>query len=63
MVDHGAGRDAEALRDFRGAAGSPQKYIAKYAADPAAAKLLAADGFKVEWIDYDWTLNGAPPRR
>lgn len=49
--------------DFRGPAGSPQKYIAKYAADPAAAKLLAADGFKVVWIDYDWSLNGMPPRR
>lgn len=47
--------------DFRGPAGSPQKYIARYAADPAAAKLLAADGFKVEWIDYDWSLNGTPP--
>lgn len=49
--------------DFRGPAGSPQKYIAKYAADPAAAKLLADDGFDVEWIDYDWSLNGAPPRK
>jgi hypothetical protein len=49
--------------DFRGPAGSPQKYIAKYAADPEAAKLLAADGFKVEWIDYDWSLNGTPPRK
>lgn len=49
--------------DFRGPAGSPQKYIAKYAADPEAVKLLAADGFKVEWIDYDWSLNGTPPRK
>ena len=48
--------------DFRGAAGSPQKYIARYVADPEAAKLLAADGFKVEWIDYDWSLNGTPPQ-
>jgi hypothetical protein len=48
--------------DFR-PAGSTQKYIAKYVADPDAAKLLAADGFKVEWIDYDWSLNGTPPRK
>ena len=48
--------------DFRGPAGSPQKYIARYAKDPEAAKLLAGDGFKVEWIDYDWSLNGTPPK-
>lgn len=48
--------------DFAGPAGSTQRYIARYVADPAVAKDLAADGFKVEWIDYDWTLNGTPPR-
>ena len=49
--------------DFRGPAGSPQKYIARYVADPEATKLLAADGFKVEFIDYDWSLNGTPPKK
>jgi len=49
--------------DFRGPAGSPQKYIARYAANPESAALLAADGFKVEWIDYDWNLNGIPPKK
>lgn len=48
--------------DFRGA-GSLQKYLAKYAADPDVARTLAADGFRVEWISYDWSLNGTPPRR
>lgn len=48
--------------DFAGPAGSTQRYIARYVADPAVARELAADGFKVEWIDYDWTLNGTPPR-
>jgi hypothetical protein len=48
--------------DFRGA-GSVQKYVAKYVADPEVAKALAQDGFRVEWIDYDWSLNGTPPRR
>lgn len=48
--------------DFRGA-GSVQKYIAKYVADPEVAKALAQDGYRVEWIDYDWNLNGTPPRR
>jgi hypothetical protein len=42
--------------------GSPQKYIARFAADPETGRLLAADGFKVEFIDYDWSLNGTPPK-
>jgi hypothetical protein len=49
--------------DFRGPAGSPQRYIARYAADPEVAQGLADDAYKVEWIDYDWNLNGTPPRR
>ncbi len=48
--------------DFKGA-GSTQRYIARYASDPAVARGLAADAFKVTWIDYDWTLNGTPPVR
>ncbi|MFO1283316.1 MAG: DUF547 domain-containing protein [Burkholderiales bacterium] len=48
--------------DFRGA-GSVQRTIAKFVADPDVAKGLAQDGYKVEWIDYDWNLNGTPPRR
>jgi hypothetical protein len=49
--------------DFRASAGSTQKYIARYVADPEVAQGLAADGYRVEWIDYDWSLNGVPPRR
>jgi len=48
--------------DFRGA-GSVQKYVAKYVDDAEVAKALASDGFRVEWISYDWSLNGTPPRR
>ncbi len=48
--------------DFRGA-GSLQKTIAKYANDAEVARMLASDGFRVEWIAYDWSLNGVPPRR
>ena len=48
--------------DFRGA-GSVQKFIARYVADPEVAKGLADDGYRIEWIDYDWNLNGTPPRR
>lgn len=48
--------------DFQGA-GSVQKYLARYVADPEVAKALAQDGYQVQWIDYDWTLNGTSPRR
>ncbi len=49
--------------DFRAAAGSTQQFIARYASDPDTAKLLAEGGFGIEWIGYDWNLNGTPPRR
>lgn len=48
--------------DFAGPAGSVQKYVARYVADPDVARALADDGYEVRWIDYDWTLNGTPPR-
>ncbi|MBL8200298.1 MAG: DUF547 domain-containing protein [Chromatiales bacterium] len=44
--------------DFVRAAGSAQKYLARYVSDPAAARLLAQDGFDVRFVDYDWDLNG-----
>jgi len=47
--------------DFAAAAGSTQRYLARYAADPEAAKLLAADAFAVRFIDYDWSRNGSAP--
>jgi hypothetical protein len=48
--------------DFQGA-GSVQKYVARYVADPEVAKGLAQDAYRIQYIDYDWNLNGAPPRR
>lgn len=47
--------------DFR-AAGSVQKYVARYVADPELAAELARDAYRVEWLDYDWNLNGTLPR-
>jgi hypothetical protein len=44
--------------DFIKAAGSTQKYLARYVSDPAAAEVLARDGFDVRFVDYDWDLNG-----
>ena len=48
--------------DFERAAGSVQKYLASYVADPEAAARLAQDGFELRYLDYDWSLNGAPVR-
>jgi len=48
--------------DFRGA-GSVQKYVARYVADPEVARELGNDAYRVQWVDYDWTLNGRPPKR
>ena len=48
--------------DFEKSAGSAQKFIAKYVSDPDVAKELAADGYKVKYLDYDWNLNGTAPK-
>ncbi len=48
--------------DFKGA-GSTQRYIARYANDPDVARGLAAEEYTIQWIDYDWNLNGTPPTR
>ena len=48
--------------DFRGA-GSVQRYLARFVADPDVARDLANDAYTIAWIDYDWALNGTPPRR
>ena len=44
--------------DFVAAAGSTQKYLARYVSDPVVRDLLARDGFRVRFVDYDWDLNG-----
>jgi hypothetical protein len=48
--------------DFNANAGSVQKYIAKYVSDPEVAKGLAAEQYKISYLDYDWNLNGTPPK-
>jgi Protein of unknown function, DUF547 len=48
--------------DFIANAGSVQKYIAKYVNDPQVAKALAAEQYKIGYLDYNWNLNGTPPK-
>jgi hypothetical protein len=49
--------------DFAATSGSVQRYIAAYASDPAVAALLAADGFELRFVPYDWELNGTLPHQ
>ena len=49
--------------DFTPVAGSTPRYVARYVADPEVAKDLAADAYKIDFIAYDWNLNGMPPTR
>jgi hypothetical protein len=49
-------------QDFTRAAGSVLSYIARYVDDPELAKELTRPGYRIEYLDYDWSLNGIPPK-
>lgn len=49
-------------KDFAGAAGSVLAYIARYIEDPGLAKELQQQGYRIEYLEYDWSLNGIPPK-
>ena len=48
--------------DFSGAAGSVLSYIARYVDDPELAKEITEPGYRIEYLDYDWRLNGIAPK-
>lgn len=48
--------------EFESAAGSVLKYVARYVNDAALAQELADGGYAIEYLPYDWSLNGAPFR-
>ena len=48
--------------EFEAAAGSVLKYVARYVNDTALALDLEQGGYAVEYLPYDWSLNGTPPR-
>ena len=48
--------------DFSRAAGSVLTYIARYVSDPELAQDLMQSDYRIEYLDYDWTLNGIPPK-
>ena len=47
-------------KDFADAAGSVLAYIARYVNDPELTKDLAQPGYRIEFLEYDWSLNGIP---
>ncbi len=49
-------------KDFVESAGSVLAYIARYVDDPELARELAQPGYGIEYLDYDWSLNGIPPK-
>ena len=49
-------------QDFADAAGSVLAYIARYVDDSELAKELVQPGYRIEYLDYDWSLNGIPPK-
>ncbi len=47
--------------DFAQANGSVLAYVARYVDDPELARELAHHKYTVEFLEYDWSLNGIPP--
>ena len=43
--------------DFDKGAGSVPAFVARYA-DAATASAIRAGGVRIEFLDYDWSLNG-----
>jgi hypothetical protein len=48
--------------DFSKAAGSVLAYIARYVTDPELVQDLMRSDYRIEYLDYDWTLNGISPK-
>lgn len=48
--------------DFAGNAGSVLAYIARYVDDPNLAQDLTLSEYRIEYLKYDWSLNGIPPK-
>jgi uncharacterized protein YceK len=48
--------------DFAARAGSVLDYLRRYVDDPDLVADLATQPWRMEYFDYDWHLNGPPPR-
>ena len=48
--------------DFTETAGSVRAYITRYLSDPELVQDLMRSDYRIEHLDYDWSLNGIPPK-
>jgi len=48
--------------DFSRAAGSVLSFITRYVSDPELAHDLMQSEYRIEYLEYDWSLNGIPPK-
>jgi len=48
--------------DFADSAGSVLGYVARYVDNTELAKELMQPGYRIEYLEYDWSLNGIPPK-
>ena len=48
--------------DFTRAAGSVLVYIARYVNDPELVQDLLQSEYRIEYLEYDWNLNGISPK-
>lgn len=48
--------------EFTRAAGSVLTYIIRYMDDPELVQDLIRAEYRIEYLDYDWSLNGIPPK-
>lgn len=48
--------------DFRSAAGSVLVYITRYVNDPELVQDLIKSDYRIEYLEYDWNLNGVSPK-
>jgi len=49
-------------KDFADVDGSVLAYIARYVDDPELAKELMQPGYRIKYLEYDWSLNGIQPK-
>lgn len=48
--------------DFAASAGSVPQFLARYVQDAEVARDLAAGLYRIEYLEYDWSLNGIAPK-
>lgn len=48
--------------DFVKHSGTVQNYIALYIKDEVVSTALANNEYEIKFMEYDWSLNGTPPR-